>query len=144
MSHTSFLIVASIAALFASSPAAVAQSTTSGNPHVIVIKLVVKPGSTPYSFEPSNVTAVRGDTLRFVDEEAVPHDVHFKTHPGGANISGITVGPYLTNKGQTYDVVIDGRFTDGKYEFVCDPHELLGMRGMLTVDERTVAANVTK
>ncbi len=144
MSHTSFLIVASVAALFATSPAAVAQSTTSDGAHVIVVKLVVKPGSTPYTFEPSSVTAVHGDTVRFIDEEAVPHDVHFTSHPGGTKLGGITVGPYLTNKGQTYDVVIDGRFTVGKYDFVCDPHELLGMRGVLTVGERTVATNVTK
>ena len=143
MSHTPFLIVASIAALFASSPAAVAQST-SGKPHVIVVKLVVKPGSTPYTFEPSNITAVRGDTLRFIDEEAVPHDVHFKSHPGGAKLGSITMGPYLTSKGQTYDVVIDSRFTNGKYEFVCDPHEQLGMRGMLTVGEPSVATSITK
>ena len=133
MSHRPFLLVASIAALFASSSAAGAQGTASGTPHVLLVKLVAKPGSTPYAFDPANITAVRGDTLRFVDEEAVPHNVHFKSHPAGAKLGGITVGPYVTNKGQTYDVVIDDRFTAGKYDFVCDPHEMLGMRGTLTV-----------
>ena len=108
------------------------------------MKLAVKAGSTPYTFEPANVAAIRGDTLRFVEEEAVPHNVHFKTHPGGAKLGSLAVSPYLTNKGQAYDIVIDGRFTDGKYEFVCDPHEALGMRGTLTVGESRVAANVTK
>jgi plastocyanin len=144
MSHTPFLIVASVAALFATAPAAVAQSATSDNAHVIIVKLVVKPGSTPYTFEPSSVNAVRGDTVRFIDEEAVPHDVHFTSHPGGTKLGSITVGPYLTNKGQTYDVVIDDRFAAGKYNFVCDPHELLGMHGVLTVGERTVATNGNK
>ena len=144
MSRTPYLIAASVAALFAASAAAGAQASSAARPHVIVVKLAVKAGSAPYTFEPANVVAARGDTLRFVDEEAVPHNVHFKTHPSGAKLGGIAVGPYVTSKGQTYDVVIDSRCTDGKYEFVCDPHEMLGMKGVLTVDERTVAANVTK
>lgn len=49
-----------------------------------------------------------------------------------------------TAKGQTYDVVIDARFTDGKYDFVCDPHEALGMHGILTIDERAVATGGTR
>ena len=133
MSRTPFLIMASIVALLASSLAAGAQGAAAGTPHVILVKLVAKPGSTPYAFDPANITAVRGDTLRFVDEEAVPHNVHFKSHPNGAKLGAITVGPYVTNKGQTYDIVIDDRFTAGKYDFVCDPHEMLGMRGTLTV-----------
>lgn len=144
MSRTSYLVAASIAALFVSSAAAGAQAASASKPHTIIVKLVTKPGSMPYSFDPANVTAVRGDTIQFIDEAAIPHNVHFKTHPGGAKLGSATVGPYLTGKGQTYNVVIDGRFTDGKYEFVCDPHEMLGMRGVLTVDESEVASSVKK
>ena len=108
------------------------------------LKLVVKTGAMPYVFEPANITAERGDTLRFVDEANVPHDVHFESHPAGAKLGAATVSPYLTTTGQTYDVVIDARFTDGKYKFVCDPHEMLGMRGTLTIEERTVASHSIK
>lgn len=87
----------------------------------------------PYAFEPSNVAAQRGDTVRFVEDAGVMHNVHFKTHPRDSKLGGIATGPYLTAKGQTYDVIIDQRFTDGAYTFVCDPHELLGMHGTLTV-----------
>ena len=69
MSHRPFLIVASIAALFASSSAAGAQGTASGTPHVILVKLVAKPGSTPYAFDPANITAPevgeRNPAIRF-------------------------------------------------------------------------------
>ena len=97
--------------------------------------MVMKGGSVPYAFEPANVTAQHGDTLRFVEDAGVMHNVRFKSHPSSARLGAATTGPYLTNKGQTYDLVIDTRFTDGKYEYVCDPHELLGMRGVLTVEK---------
>ena len=87
----------------------------------------------PYAFEPSTITAKRGNTIRFVEAASVMHNVHFKTHPRDAKIGGVTTGPYLTTEGQTYDIVIDKRFTDGVYTFVCDPHEMVGMRGTLTV-----------
>lgn len=144
MFRTPFVIAASIATLFASSATVFGQSAASGGPRVIVVKLVVKGGSVPYAFEPANITAERGDTIRFVNEEAVPHDVHFKTHPGGSKLGAASLGPYLTAKGQTYDVVIDARFTDGKYDFVCDPHETIGMHGILTINGRVVAASGTK
>jgi plastocyanin len=139
-----FILAASIAALFASSAPLFGQSAVTGGGRVIVVKLVVKGGGAPYAFEPANITAERGDTVRFVNEAAVPHDVHFKTHAGGSKLGAAALGPYLTSKGQTYDVVIDARFTDGKYDFVCDPHEMLGMHGILTIDERAVATSGIK
>jgi len=134
MSVTPYMIAASLAGIFALSTPALGQSAASAKPHTIVVKLVVKGGSMPYAFEPSNVAAQRGDTVRFVEEAGVMHNVHFKTYPRDSKLGSITTGPYLTAKGQTYDVIIDKRFTDGTYTFVCDPHELLGMHGTLTVD----------
>ena len=111
-----------------------AQTTSTGPGHVVVVKLVMRTGSVPFGFEPAKVTVERGDTLRFIEDAGVMHNVHFKSHPDGAKLGSAVAGPYLTNKGQTYNLVIDGRFTDGKYEFVCDPHELIGMKGVLTVE----------
>lgn len=111
-----------------------AQTASTGPRHVVVVKLVMRSGSVPFAFEPASATVQRGDTLRFVEDAGVMHNVHFKSHPDGARLGAAATGPYLTNKGQTYNLVIDGRFTDGKYEFVCDPHEMLGMHGVLTVE----------
>ncbi len=43
------------------------------------------------------------------------------------------MGPFLTVKGQVYEVVIDGRFAEGAYRYVCTPHEAMGMKGAITV-----------
>jgi len=112
---------------------AVGQTPSAVHGRSIVIEMVTKSGGASFAFKPAEVTAQHGDTLRFVNDAVMPHNIHFKTHPAGARITDIEVGPCVTAKGQTYDVVIDGRFTPGRYEFVCDPHEALGMRGVLTV-----------
>lgn len=102
-------------------------------PHLVVVSLVERPGAKPFAFEPANFTAQRGDTLRFVQASATMHNVHFKTQPKGAKLGGAATSPYLTNKGQSYTLVVDSRFTEGTYEIVCDPHDAIGMHGFLTV-----------
>jgi hypothetical protein len=52
---------------------------------------------------------------------------------------GARTPPFGTlNKGE--DVVIDGRFAEGKYEYVCDPHAAVGMKGTLVVKSGGAAA----
>jgi plastocyanin len=108
---------------------------------VVVVRLVERGGSVPYAFEPANVDVERGDTLRFVQSADTPHNVRFTKEPPGAKLGSATTGPYLVAKGQTYDLVIDARFTAGSYTFVCDPHEMIGMRGSMTVVNTPTAAN---
>jgi plastocyanin len=112
-----------------------AQKVAHGTPvpHVIVVRLVDRPGTMPFAFKPASFTARRGDTLRFIQASATTHNVHFKTQPKGAKLGGAAISPNLTTKGQTYTIVVDSRFAEGKYEFVCDPHEAIGMHGFLTV-----------
>ena len=114
-----------------------AQHTPTVAGHLVVVRLVMQAGNIPFAFEPASVTAQQGDTLRFVEDAAAMHNVRFKSHPAGARLGAATAGPYLTAKGQQYDLVVDARFTDGRYEFVCDPHEMIGMRGVLTVGQRS-------
>lgn len=139
MSRMHFVIRACLASSLASGLAislpAGAQNVAPGAPvpHVIVVSLVDRPGTMSFAFEPANFTAQRGDTLRFVQASATMHNVHFKTQPKGAKLGAAAISPYLTTKGQTYTIVVDSRFGEGKYEFVCDPHEAMGMRGFLTV-----------
>jgi plastocyanin len=135
MSRTHFLITACLSIGVAIAMPAGAQSAASGAPvpHVIVVKLVAQSGAKPFAFEPANFTAQRGDTLRFVEASGAMHNVHFKSQPKGAKLGAAAISPYLTAKGQSYMMVVDSRFTEGKYEIVCDPHEMIGMHGFLTV-----------
>ncbi len=100
--------------------------------HVVTIKMVDN-GSTIFKFEPKNVRVQRGDTLRFEQTGAVPHNVELKHTPRGANLHIAAMGPFLLAKGATYDIVIDESFVDGKYEFECTPHQMFGMKGSFTV-----------
>lgn len=143
MSRSRFLLSVSLVALPLLSSAANGQNPSPTHAHLIVVKLVNKGGSIPYAFEPANVIAQHGDTVRFVEGAAVMHNVHFTKEAHGARLGAAEMGPYLTAKGQTYDMVIDRRFTDGIYEYVCDPHAAIGMKGTLVVKGGVVAA-VTK
>jgi plastocyanin len=135
MSRSHFLITACLSIGVAIAMPAGAQSVASGAPvpHVITVSLVDRPGAIRFAFEPTNFTAQRGDTLRFVQASASTHNVHFKTQPTGAKLGRAAISRYLYTKGQEYTVVVDSRFSDGKYEIVCDPHEAFGMHGFLTV-----------
>jgi plastocyanin len=116
-----------VAALFSAASLA-AQS----KPHMIVVKMVDSPNA-QFAFQPSEIAAQRGDTIRFVQASTAPHDVAFRKRPKAAKLGAASTSPYLIAPGQTYDLVIDIRFPDGVYDFVCDPHEGAGMHGTLTV-----------
>jgi len=135
MSRTHFLITACLSIGVAIAMPAGAQSPASGVsvPHLIVIKLVAQSGAKPFAFEPANFTAQPGDTLRFEEASGAMHNVHFTSQPKGAKLGRAATSPYLTAKGKSYTIVYDSRFTEGRYEIVCDPHEMLGMHGFLTV-----------
>ncbi|HEY8853467.1 MAG TPA: plastocyanin/azurin family copper-binding protein [Gemmatimonadaceae bacterium] len=133
MSRTHFLITACLSIGVAIAMPAGAQSAASdAKPHMILVKLVDLPGS-KFAFEPANFTAQHGDTLRFVQASNSMHNVHFQTQPVGANLGRAATSRYLSAKGQEVTIVVDSRFTDGKYEIVCEPHNLMGMHGFLTV-----------
>jgi len=140
MSHLKPLMTVSLAALLALSARANGQSASSPGPHMIVVKLVEKGGAVPYAFEPSIALAQRGDTVRFMETAGVMHNVHFTKQARGSNLGRAATGPYLSTKGQTYDLVIDGRFAEGTYEYVCVPHEAIGMKGTLVVKSGGVVA----
>jgi plastocyanin len=133
-------ITASITSLIALSTSAHAQTAASTHPHMVVIKLVEKGGAMPYAFEPATSVAQRGDTVRFLNAVDVMHDVRFTKEAAGSKLGSAITGPYLTAKGMTYDVIIDARFTDGTYAFVCDPHEAIGMKGTLIITGAKIAA----
>jgi plastocyanin len=135
MPRTCFALLGSAACALVFALPAAAQGATSAlsAPHTIVVTLVDQSGAKPFAFSPANFSAHNGDTLRFVQGSATMHNVHVKSQPKGAKLGSAAVGPYLTAKGQSYSLVIDSRFVDGTYEIVCDPHEMIGMHGFLTV-----------
>lgn len=121
-------------AIASAAPFAAAQTAPHG--HLITVHLVDRPNG-QFAFDPATINAQRGDTVRFVQQSSAPHNVSFRTHPKDAKLGDAAVGPYLINNGQTYDLVIDGRFPDGTYAFACDPHESIGMKGTLVVGSHT-------
>lgn len=136
MFRPSSLFLLASSALLLAGVSASGQGAAPAQAHhrAIVVRLVTTAGGiTPFAFEPANIVAQPGDTVRFVDGADMMHNVHFTRVPSGAHLGSAAVGPYLTNTGQTYAIVIDSRFAPGRYEFVCDPHATLGMRGTLTV-----------
>ena len=141
MSHLKPLMTVSLAALLVLSARANGQNASPAGPHILVVKLVQKGGAIPYAFEPALAVAQRGDTVRFMEGAGVMHNVHFTKQAPGAKLGRAATGPYLTTKGQTYDLVIDGRFAEGTYEYVCQPHEAIGMKGTLVVKSRGAGAS---
>lgn len=86
-----------------------------------------------YTYDPGDILATRGDTIRFVQDGAMPHNVEFSATPPTAALGAARIGRYLIKEGDTYDLVIDQRFPAGVYQFACTPHHALGMKGTLTV-----------
>lgn len=105
---------------------------TDAEPQTVVVRLIDK-SSAEWRFEPSHITVNPGDTIRWVLEDMVPHNVEFKKTPDGANLGDAQMGPFLMTKGATYELVIDERFVVGPYDYVCTPHEAMGMKGSITV-----------
>lgn len=134
MTRTGLLVGLCFAALAMPRPAPAQHAgAVVGVPRLIVVRLVQRSETPMFAFEPATFTAERGDTLEFVQFAETMHNVHFTTVPKGASLGRAAISRYLTTKGQTYAIVVDGRFVEGKYEIVCDPHSMMGMHAFLTV-----------
>lgn len=108
------------------------RSAPDSEPETVVVEMVDE-GSATWRFEPARVTVQPGDTLRFVQRDIVPHNVEFRSVPDAADLGEARMGPYLSAKGQTYELVIDERFGTGVYDYVCTPHAPMGMKGIIEV-----------
>lgn len=114
---------------------AVIPSDPPATAKLVVVKMV-DVSATEYRFEPAQVTLAPGDTLRFVQTAATPHNVDLRGTPAGAQVGAAQMGPYLTVSGDSYSLVMDARFPAGTYQYVCTPHEMLGMKATFTVENR--------
>lgn len=90
-------------------------------------------GMVDFAFEPADLTVRPGDVIRFTQKGIQPHNVEFRRVPRGVDLGGTRMGPFLVKKDDVYELRIDARFKPGIYEFVCTPHELMGMKGRFTV-----------
>ncbi len=143
------MVATAAATILAVSPAT-AQEGAGRRPRTVVVKMV------DFAFEPATLTVSVGDTVRFVQTTASPHNVEFRTVPEGAELAELPVPPaegpsgtlsspsspparmgrYLTQVGETYEFLIDEHFAAGTYDYVCTPHEALGMTGTIVVEDR--------
>jgi plastocyanin len=105
-------------------------------PRTIVVKLVDRGGAMPYAFDPAVVNVEAGDTVVFTEAANVMHNVHFMKQPPGAKLGSAAVSPYMMKLGDTYTLIVDKRFAAGTYEYVCEPHQLIGMKGTMIVAKR--------
>lgn len=83
-------------------------------------------------FKPANITAKRGDVIRYTLTMGV-HNVHFVAD-SNVGVTGLPpVSDMLQLPGQTFDMVV-AMPVGGSYFYQCDPHALLGMVGHVTVE----------
>lgn len=139
-------VVAAFGALSLPVPSHVEAETGETASDTVTIEMV------DFAFEPSEVTVGRGDVVRFVQAKSSPHNVEFTETPDGTELGDEYVvpvdeigtraapyppprmGPYLTEKGETYEFVVTDAFAAGEYRYICTPHEALGMKGRLIVE----------
>lgn len=111
-----------------------AASSDDVEPRVFRVEMVdISP--TEFAFQPAEIRARPGDVVRFVQVGMMPHNVEFREVPEGARLDDVKMGPFLLQKEETYDIVVDERFVPGTYPFLCTPHEMLGMKGTLIVED---------
>lgn len=83
-------------------------------------------------FDPEEVTISVGETVRWVWETDT-HNIVVDSQPEGANWEG-TEGDASTvyDTGHEYEYTFE---TAGTYEYICAPHESVGMVGTVEVEE---------
>jgi plastocyanin len=100
--------------------------------HVIVVKMITTDDGDGGKFDPENVAAQPGDTIRFVADGLSPHNVSFPPSQNAAPLQPPAPVPFLTTVGQTYDLIAPT--VAGTYHMQCDPHAFTGMTGTIKVE----------
>ena len=95
-----------------------------------------------YRFEPADITIKAGDGIKWVMVSGGPHNVAFdQAALGGAatqiganmpNPMAPLASPYLTQPNENYTISF-ANVAPGKYEYVCQPHAAMNMKGSITV-----------
>jgi plastocyanin len=137
LAMTTALIAASVVSVGASRPAEPVGAPSKEH----IVKMVLEDGK--YRFQPSVLTAKRGDRVTFEMASGGPHNVAFGGDiPEAAKAkiaSALTkpmqplAGPLLTDAGAKYMIPLND-IPAGTYDFYCMPHMSAGMTGKLTIE----------
>lgn len=119
----------------AEAPAVEAPTTPPAPPaasgDVVEVRMLTSPDGATGTFEPANVTVKKGQTIRFVTDGKAAHNVSFPPAENAGKSNLPPPSPYVTTAGTSVDVVAN--MDAGTYNFQCDPHATMGMKGVLTV-----------
>lgn len=114
-------------------PAPTASVTPDAGGTVHTVRMVSTNGGASGVFEPAQLTVKKGDVIRWVMADGVVmHNVSFTSaqgNPAGAQLPADS--PYLTQQDQSYEAKIEAG--PGTYNYVCVPHQAMGMTGSITV-----------
>jgi len=97
---------------------------------VHTVRMTTTQGGATGTFEPASITVKKGDVIKFVSEGNAAHNVSFPADQNAGKANLPAPGQYLTD-GQSYDLQIT--MDPGTYNYQCDPHAAMGMKGTLTV-----------
>jgi plastocyanin len=118
----------------ATAPAATPEAAPAAAPatgNVVEVKMITSPDGASGHFEPASVTVKKGDTVRFTADGKAAHNVEFPPAENAGKNGLPAPSAYLTAAGQTYDLPVT--MDAGTYNFDCQPHATMGMKGVLTV-----------
>ena len=132
--RTSSKAVAVLATLWAAVPVAAQDVAAADAPEKRVIEVrMVDRGPTEFVFDPARITVRPGDRVIWIQAGVMPHNVEFTSAPGEYDVATLPTSPFITVRGERFEVEIDDRFGVGRYEYVCTPHAAMGMRGAIEV-----------
>jgi plastocyanin len=97
---------------------------------VHTVRMTTTQGGATGTFEPANLTVKKGDVIRFVSEGNAAHNVSFPADQNAGKANLPAPGPFMVD-GQTYELQVN--LDPGSYNYQCDPHAAMGMKGALTV-----------
>ena len=94
------------------------------------VRMTTTQGGASGAFEPATLTVKKGDVIHFVSEGNAAHNVSFPADQNAGKANLPAPSQYLTN-GQSYDLQVT--MDPGSYNYQCDPHAAMGMKGAITV-----------
>ncbi|HYD54397.1 MAG TPA: plastocyanin/azurin family copper-binding protein [Gemmatimonadaceae bacterium] len=123
----------------AAAPAAGAAAAAPATGTTHTVQMVME--GTSYKFVPADISVKAGDAIKWVMVSGAPHNVAFLNVPADAKsqldanmpekVSELA-GKMLMNPNEEYTVSF-ANVKPGKYEYVCQPHAAMGMKGTVTV-----------
>ena len=132
----------------AAAPATTTTATTAGNSTAAApitgktyeIKMIGD--GTTYKFDPAQIEIKQGDGVKFIMASGGPHNVAFIDTPAAAQaqlsanmpqqMKELT-SPMMMTPNETY-IVSFANVPAGTYNFHCEPHAAMGMKGSIKVE----------